>query len=107
SALLQHSQHAPQEHGSHFVNIQSDSLLKTIIGKEQMKVNSRHHQANRKQGENMIYYGVANDGVTEARESTVDHVVRGLQWHPDNMAVKCNEDAKKIFSSFIKACQTT
>src|SRR5699024_10749401 len=48
SVLLQHSQHPPQEHGSHFVNIQSASLLNTIIGKEQMKVDCRHHQANRK-----------------------------------------------------------
>lgn len=107
NALLQHSQNAPQEHGSHFVNIQPDSLLKTIIGKEQMKVNSRHHQANRKPGENMIHSGVANDGVIEASESTVHHFVLGLQWHPENMAVKGNEDAKKIFTSFIKACQTT
>src|SRR5699024_2335670 len=107
SALLHDGHIVPKEPDANDTHIQSDSLLNTIIGKEQMKVNSRHHQANRKPGENMIHSGVANDGVIEASESTVHHFVLGLQWHPENMAVKGNEDAKKIFSSFIKACQTT
>src|SRR5690625_3831416 len=38
SALLKHSQQAPQENRTDVVKNQSDSILKTIIGKEQMKV---------------------------------------------------------------------
>lgn len=105
AALLQHKQHAPQEHGSHDVHIQEDSLLQRITDKDQIKVNSRHHQANRKPGKDIVHSGLASDGVIEASESTVHRFVLGLQWHPENMAVKGNEDARKIFTSFIAACR--
>src|SRR5699024_7127599 len=102
--LLQHAQNAPAEHGSHYVAIQANSLLNNITGKEKIKVNSRHHQANRMPGENMIHSGTASDGIIEATESTQHTFVLGLQWHPENMAVKDDENAKKIFNGFVKAC---
>lgn len=103
--LLQHAQNAPPEHGSHYVAIQANSLLNNITGKEKIKVNSRHHQANRTPGENMIHSGIASDGVIEASESTQHSFVLGLQWHPENMAAKGDENAKKIFNRFVEACR--
>lgn len=103
-SLLQHSQKAPIDHGSHFMDIVESSLLYNIIGKDRIKVNSRHHQANREPGENVLNSGFAGDGIIEAMESTVHKFVLGLQWHPENMAVRGNEDAGKIYTSFIDAC---
>lgn len=105
NTLLQHGQKAPAEHGSHYMDIQENSLLHNIIGENRIKVNSRHHQANRNPGKVIVHSGLATDGVVEAMESTHHSFVLGLQWHPENMAVKGNEHAKKIFTSFIKACQ--
>lgn len=103
--LLQHSQHAPAEHGSHFVDVYENTLLQSILKKDRIKVNSRHHQANRQPGKEMVHSGIASDGVVEASESTTHTFVLGLQWHPENMAVAGNEDAQKIFTSFIDACR--
>lgn len=104
ASLLQHTQNAPDEHGSHYVFIEENSLLKKITGKEQIKVNSRHHQANRQAGGNIVHSGTASDGVIEASESTNHTFVLGLQWHPENMVVKGDENAKNIFDSFVHAC---
>lgn len=103
--LLQHSQNAPKGHGSHFVNVPSDSLLNRLTGLERLRVNSRHHQANREVPNSFMVSGTASDGVIEAIESREHDFVLGLQWHPENMAAIGDEPSLKIYEGFIKACQ--
>ncbi|MDN7241970.1 gamma-glutamyl-gamma-aminobutyrate hydrolase family protein [Planococcus sp. N028] len=103
--LLQHQQKAPKFHGSHFVQVEKDSLLYRLTGEEQLKVNSRHHQANRLVPSPFVISGTANDGVVEAIESTVHRFVLGLQWHPENMARAEDAPSLRIFEGFIAACQ--
>ncbi|HLR64805.1 MAG TPA: gamma-glutamyl-gamma-aminobutyrate hydrolase family protein [Pseudogracilibacillus sp.] len=103
--LIQHSQNAPVAHGSHFVKVTPDSLLHRIVETDSLRVNSRHHQANKTAGKGLIFSGMANDGVIEAVESTEHHFVLGLQWHPENLAMAGCEQSKKIFTAFIEACK--
>lgn len=105
SKLLQHSQKAVKHHPSHFINIERDSLLYKIVGSTSIKVNSRHHQANRKLGKGLIVSGKANDGIIEAIESTLHRFVLGVQWHPENMAVKGDVPSIKMYERFIEACK--
>lgn len=105
--LLQHSQKAPKEHGSHYVNVREDSLLNQLTGKTKLTVNSRHHQANRYIPEGFQVSGKATDGIIEAIEGTDDLFFLGLQWHPENMAITGMDESKKIYQGFIKACENT
>lgn len=100
--LLQHSQHAPKNHGSHEVNVLNGSLLYRLTGKTKLRVNSRHHQANRTVVDTFQTSGRANDGIIEAIESKEHSFVLGLQWHPENMIN--DQPSRKIFEGFIKAC---
>src|SRR5699024_1086050 len=46
--VLQHSQKAIDSHASHYVQVEKESLLYNLVKQTKIKVNSRHHQANRK-----------------------------------------------------------
>ncbi|MDN7244953.1 gamma-glutamyl-gamma-aminobutyrate hydrolase family protein [Planococcus shenhongbingii] len=102
--VLQHQQKAPVEHGSHFVHVEEGSLLHRLTGTEKLRVNSRHHQANRHVPDSFLISGTASDGVIEAIESKAHHFVLGLQWHPENMAIASDEPSQKIFKGFVEAC---
>lgn len=101
--LLQHQQNAPQGYGSHFVNIQQGSLLHQVTEAEKIRVNSRHHQANRYVVQPFAVSGQANDGIIEAIESKEHAFVLGLQWHPENMFQVGDKPSKNIYQAFIKA----
>lgn len=103
--LLQHQQKAPRFHGSHFIDVTEGSLLHRLTGLQRMKVNSRHHQANRQVPEPFIVSGVSSDGIVEAIESTQHHFALGVQWHPENMARAADPASLGIFAGFIEACR--
>lgn len=102
--LFQHSQRSPLQHGSHFVNVLEDSLLAKLVGVTELRVNSFHHQANRKIPSNFLASGVANDGIIEAIESKEHPFVLGVQWHPESMLQVNDEASEKIYKGFITAC---
>lgn len=104
--LLQHQQQAPAYHASHFVHIEKNSLLYGLTSTEKIKVNSRHHQANRHVPESFRVSGIASDGVIEAIESNVHDFALGLQWHPESMLAVHDEASQKIFQGFITAANT-
>jgi len=103
--LLQHQQKAPKFHGSHFVDVTEGSLLNRLTGKTRIKVNSRHHQANRLVPAPFVISGKASDGIVEAVESMHHHFVLGVQWHPENMARASDSASVQIFSGFVEACK--
>ena len=102
--LLQHDQNAPNTYTSHFVNVVENSMLHRITQKETFKVNSYHHQAVRKMGENFIVSATSNDGVIEAIESTKHKFVVGVQWHPESLIMVDDQPSVDIFKAFINAC---
>ncbi|SET59344.1 putative glutamine amidotransferase [Oceanobacillus limi] len=104
-ALLQHQQKAPKEHGSHFVAVLEGSLLHRLTGEKKLRVNSRHHQANRSVATSFQVSGQASDGIIEAIESKDHPFALGLQWHPENMAPHQDEASIRIYEGFIQATQ--
>lgn len=102
--LLQHKQKAPKGHGSHFVTVLEDSLLHRLTGVDKLKVNTMHHQANRKVIPPLQISGKASDGIIEAIESKEQPFVLGLQWHPEKMVASGDEASLRIFRGFIEAC---
>ncbi|WP_404454754.1 gamma-glutamyl-gamma-aminobutyrate hydrolase family protein [Virgibacillus necropolis] len=104
--LLQHRQRAPKGHGSHFVTVLKDSLLHRLTGVNRLKVNSMHHQANRKVIHPFQVSGKSNDGIVEAIESKEHTFVLGLQWHPEKMVETKDEASCRVYQAFLDSCQS-
>lgn len=89
----------PNEKYVHEISI-NDGILKNILNKDKIKVNSRHNY----RVESKDYFkidGVSNDGVIEAISFPEFKFIVGLQWHPEDMD---DDDQKKIVKCFISKC---
>lgn len=80
----------------HYVNINKDSLLYKIIGKERLLVNSKHKKVIT--NTNIPISAYNDDGMIEAVEDKTKKCFIGVQWHPESIM---DEDNKKIFDYFI------
>ena len=65
--------------------IESNSKLYKIIQKNEIQVNSIHHQAINKIGNDLQITAKSSDGVIEGVEVTNGWNAIGVQWHPENM----------------------
>lgn len=99
-AKLKHNQQAPGNLPTHHVNIQSGSMLSSLIG-ERSYVNSRHHQALHQLAPSLQTVAKSDDGVIEAVESKLNAQILGVQWHPENM-FKHNQESQALFTNFIE-----
>lgn len=100
--LVQHQQKAPRWHATHTVNIEENSKLYAILGVNQCKTNSFHHQAIKNPAPSFKITARSMDGVIEAIESETHTFAVGVQWHPECMELD-NQTSKKLFSSFVKS----
>ncbi len=80
-----HNQKAPRDYPIHDILIESGSLLSSIAQNDLIRVNSFHHQAIDKAGENLIISAWARDGIAEAVEGRIGSFYLGVQWHPECM----------------------
>ena len=69
----------------HDVNIETETKLYEIINEQNIKVNSIHHQAINKLGNDLKITAKSPDGVVEGIELTNNWDAIGIQWHPENM----------------------
>jgi putative glutamine amidotransferase len=87
---------------THTVRIKAGSRLRRIIGKPEIWVNSKHHQALKDPAPGLVVTARARDGVIEAVEHPDKRYVIGVQWHPEGT---WRDDAfsKKLILSFVRA----
>ena len=80
----------------HDVVLERNSHIYSVIGKQNIKVASSHHQGIQKLGSGLAVSGVAPDGLIEAMEDTnhPDSFI-AVQWHPEIMTE--NKDQLKLF----------
>lgn len=71
---------------THSLDLEPGSLLASIYGCEQLRVNSFHHQAVREPAPGFAVSARARDGVVEAIEIREERIL-GVQWHPEAMAL--------------------
>ncbi|MBD1371231.1 gamma-glutamyl-gamma-aminobutyrate hydrolase family protein [Hazenella sp. IB182357] len=102
--VIQHTQQAPRSYASHQITIQKESALYQILGKSRHKVNSYHHQANRRLAPSLRAVAWSTDGVIEAIEQQEGAPIMGVQWHPECMT-QTDIDARKLFAWFVQICQ--
>jgi gamma-glutamyl-gamma-aminobutyrate hydrolase PuuD len=80
---IKHSQDAERQEATHSVSIVADSTLYNIYAREELAVNSFHHQVVDETGNLFRTIARATDGAIEAMESTEQKSILGVQWHPE------------------------
>lgn len=101
NALVKHSQTISREFGSHRVNIVKNSTLYSVIGEREITVNSYHHQAIKDIAPGFRITAYSADGIIEAMEGMPGHRIFSVQWHPEKMAVRPDEQMMKLFNYFV------
>jgi putative glutamine amidotransferase len=99
-----HSQIAPQNERLQKTSVEKGSLLHRIIEKDEIIVNSFHHQNINRLGRGLVCDAVSCDGYIEAVHAPEKKFCLAVQWHPEKSAVD-DEDSRKIFKAFVDACK--
>jgi len=82
---LNHWQRAPRWHPTHPVRLSRGSRIRDIMGAEEVRVNTFHHQAIKDLAPGFTVTGRAPDGVIEAIEAAEHAFALGIQWHAEGM----------------------
>lgn len=88
----------------HSIKIEKDSNFYNIFGKEEIFVNSFHHQAIKELGKNLKAVSHADDGIIEAIEATDQRFMIGVQFHPEALQKK-HKEFLGIFKALIEAAK--
>ena len=105
--LFQDAQYYKGELVNHRQKIYPDMVTHKVIlfeayGRE-IITNSFHHQFIDKLGDGLTAIAKSNDGVVEAIQMKGHKFLYGIQWHPEMMIARKNEQMKEIFKKFIEA----
>ncbi len=98
-----HSDFLRRAKAVHKVSVSEGSVLYNIFGKNEVGVNSLHHQAIEAVGENLIASAVSEDGFVEATELMEHPFCLGVQWHPEHMSKK-DPLQQRLFDEFVRKC---
>ena len=98
--VLKHNQVSKPTLKTHKIQIEENSIISEIFGKETM-VNSFHHQALDKVAGDFKVVARASDGIVEAIQHKTYKFLVGVQWHPEMLAVECDE-ARELFKRLIE-----
>ena len=99
-----HSQSAPKSERLQKTRIGRGSLLHKIVGKDEILVNSFHHQNIKALGEGLLCDAVSDDGYIEAIHAPDKKFCLAVQWHPE-ISAPTDEDSRNIFEAFVAACR--
>ena len=88
---------------AHEVTITEGTLLHRVVGKDNIKVTSRHHQATKKAAPGLMVSARSGDGVIEALEFENGYPGLLVQWHPENLAAIDDKSQQALFDWLVKA----
>ena len=88
----------------HDVILDKESILYKILGKDRIRVNSRHTMEVK---DTVMFktFGKSEDGVIEEIEKQDQSFMIGVQWHPEILINLGDLDSFKIFEAFIKKAE--
>src|SRR5215475_5587554 len=100
-----HSQKEPRDQPTHKVKVAPGSRLAETLGRDELEVNSMHHQAIRRLGRGLVAVAWAPDQVVEGAElDDPTRFVLGVQWHPEEL-VGHSEPARRLFAALVAAAR--
>jgi len=79
------------DHSVHPVRLEPDSCVAKVMGAVEIMVNSTHHQAVDRPATGLRAVGWAADGTIEAVESTNGCRLLGVQWHPEMLETRADQ----------------
>jgi putative glutamine amidotransferase len=100
-AALPHEQPNPRHEPGHEVAVHPGTLLRRVVGRAHMLVNSAHHQAVGDPGPFALVNATTSDGVIEGIEDDRFRFCLGVQWHPE---FHIDPGDRRIFDALIGAC---
>jgi putative glutamine amidotransferase len=105
---LNHRQMAKKGEVVHEARLTRDSMLAKMTGKQNLGVNSTHHQAVGRIAEPLRVTAATDDGIVEAMELRREDAgllpyLMTVQFHPERLAPRYPEH-QELFNSFVQAC---
>jgi len=97
---LEHEQKNPRTEPGHTVAVVLGTMLRGIVDRAELSVNSAHHQAAGETGPGVVVNARAPDGVIEGIEHPGHRFCLGVEWHPE-YAISAGDP--KIFAAFVTA----
>ncbi len=101
---VNHRMEPPYDRAVHTISVLKDTPLYTLFGTETADVNSSHHQAIRTLAPSLRPMAVSPDGLIEAIWAPEKRFYWAVQWHPERLWVK-DENNGKLFAAFTEAAQ--
>ena len=103
-----HRQDVPGEERTHPIRIEEGSKFRGICGKEEVLVNTFHHQAVKTLASCLVADAFSSDGFVEAlHQEEGDRFLFAVQFHPEFYYGKENDDhSSAIFAAFVAACRS-
>jgi putative glutamine amidotransferase len=95
--------HLARDFLAHGVRVEPDNRLSRIISKDQVQVNSLHHQGIRRLAKGLLPTAYAPDGLIEAFELPKHPFGLEVQWHPEDLQE--HEAMRRLFQTFVRSCQ--
>ncbi len=99
-----HSQKPPYDQPVHTVCVKDGSLLASMTGAGELRVNSFHHQAVERLAPALEVDAVSEDGLVEAVHLPGKPFVLGVQWHPE-FCYASSPAALAVLDGFVRACE--
>lgn len=97
-----HHQQPPYDRPVHSVRLLHGTPLQELLGDDQLRVNSYHHQAIHSLAPDLLPMAVSEDGLIEGVYHRRYPFLWGVQWHPE---YSCHTDpvSRKMFRAFVAA----
>ena len=92
--------------GLHTIHLTEGTLLRRLVGVDDLEVNTFHREAVADPGDVVRIGAVAEDGIIEAIELPGEAFALGVQWHQELFADAAHA-GNAIFAGFVAACAGT
>ena len=101
-SAIAHDGDGPRVERTHTVTLTRDSRLAHAVGRDEITVNSFHHQAVDVPAAQLLVTATATDGVIEAIETPLANPwwALGIQWHPEDLTGGPEPWDRKLFEAF-------
>jgi putative glutamine amidotransferase len=93
----------PRDYLAHTVRAQPDSYLARLLGREETRVNSMHHQGIKRLAGGLVATATAPDGLIEGIEGSNGLYLVGVQWHPEELT-RGHARQHRLFADFVAVC---
>lgn len=103
---IKHSQNVSGWIATHKITVDSQSLLREIIGEDTLSVNSFHHQAVKTVAPGFRVTAWAADSIPEAIESISGRPILAVQFHPEGLIAGGNTVALRIVKHLVDQADT-